>query len=178
MTDVLQAVREQRATYIVETFGRSQAAIVNLEDYRDFQSYRRDRESGRDQPGQLGSGSGAVPKRELSEDEVMAIIEQARHEPGYVSDQVRRHAQGYLTEHVAMALRPGEPILVWGDKPVWRTPVWLYLRGHGQVAAVGSVDVDAATGEIIPLSPDQIRGMQDRADVFARRLAPQTTAAG
>ncbi|HSN77364.1 MAG TPA: hypothetical protein VL334_20025 [Anaerolineae bacterium] len=178
LTDVLQAVREQRATYIVETFGRSQAAIVNLEDYRDFQSYQRDREAAFDQPDQPATGANAGHKHELSEDEILAIIEQARHEPGHVSDQVRRRAQGYLTEHVAMALRPGEPVLVWGDKPVWRTPVWLHLRGHGQVAAVGSLDVDAATGEVIPLSPDQIRGMQDRADVFARRLTPQTTAAG
>lgn len=177
LTDVLQAVREQRATYIVETFGRSQAAIVNLEDYRDFLSYRRDRGTDRDQPDQLASEPGAGHRPELSEDEIMAIIEQARHEPVYGSDQVRRRLQGYLTEHVAMALRPGEPVLVWGDKPVWRTPVWLYLRGHGQVAAVGSLDIDAAAGEVIPLSSDQIRGMQDRADVFARRLAPQTTAA-
>ncbi len=45
LTDVLQAVREQRATYIVETFGRSQAALVNLDEYRQFLSYRRDREA-------------------------------------------------------------------------------------------------------------------------------------
>lgn len=177
LTDVLQAVREQRATYIVETFGRSQAAIVNLDEYRQFLGYRRDREAFLDWLDQAATANAEL-NRDLSEEEILALIEQARHETGYVSDQVRRHAQGYLTEHVAMALRPGEPVLVWGDKPVWRTPVWLYLRGHGQVAAVGSLDVDAATGEVIPLSSDQIRGMQDRADAFARRLAPQTTAAG
>jgi len=177
LTDVLQAVREQRATYIVETFGRSQAAIVNLDEYRQLLGYRRDREAFLAWLDQAATAN-AEHYRDLSEDEIMALIEQARHETGYVSDQVRRHVQGYLTEHIAMALRPGEPVLVWGDKPVWRTPVWLYLRGHGQVAAVGSLDVDAATGEVIPLSADQIRGMQDRADAFARRLTPQTTAAG
>ncbi len=179
LTDVLQAVREQRATYIVETFGRSQAAIVNLEDYNDFRRYRQERQAVFERLDRVAAANAEhVRSLGLSEADVLALIEQARHEPGYASDQVRRHAQGYLTEHVAMALRPGEPVLVWGDKPVWRIPVWLHLRGHGQVAAVGSLDVDAATGEVIPLSPDQIRGMQDRADVFARRLTPQATAAG
>ena len=32
LTDVLQAVREERATYVVETFGRPQAAIINLDE--------------------------------------------------------------------------------------------------------------------------------------------------
>ena len=32
LTDVLQAVREQRETYVIETFGRPQAAIINLDE--------------------------------------------------------------------------------------------------------------------------------------------------
>lgn len=41
LTDVLQAVREQRETYVIETFGRPQAAIVNLDEYRLFQRLGR-----------------------------------------------------------------------------------------------------------------------------------------
>ncbi len=177
LTDVLHAVREQRATYIVETFGRSQAAIVNLDEYRQFQGYRQEREAFFDWLDEAATRN-AEHNRDLSEDEILAIIEQARKEVGYAPDQAKRNAQGYLTEQVAMALRPGEPVLVWGKRPVWHMPVWLHLRGFGQVAAVGSLDVDATTGEVSALSPDQIRGMQDRADVLARRLTPQATAAG
>lgn len=143
LTDVLQAVREQRATYIVETFGRSQAAIVNLDEYRRFLQYQHDR------------------------DEVFVSREEAR-----------RRAQSYLTVDVAMALRPGEPSLLGGSQPVWRMPVWLHLRGFGQVATLGLLDVDAATGEVIPLSLIEIKEMQDKADVFARRLTSHTAPAG
>lgn len=136
LTDVLQAVREQRATYIVETFGRSQAAIVNLDEYRAFRQYQEQRD------GTYVTGT-----------------------------EAKRRAQGYLTVEVAMALRPGEPSLVGGLKPVWRMPVWLHLRGFGQVESLGSVDVDAATGEVVPLSLVEIQKMQDGADAIARRLA-------
>lgn len=79
LTDVLQAVREQRATYIVETFGRSQAAIVNLDDYRQFLNYRRDREAFFDWLDQAATAN-AEHNRDLSEEEILAIIEEAREE--------------------------------------------------------------------------------------------------
>jgi PHD/YefM family antitoxin component YafN of YafNO toxin-antitoxin module len=79
LTDVLQAVREQRATYIVETFGRSQAAIVNLDEYRQFQSYSRDREAYFNWLDRAASAN-AEHNRDLSEEEILAIIEQAREE--------------------------------------------------------------------------------------------------
>lgn len=79
LTDVLQAVREQRATYVVETFGRSQAAIVNLDEYRQFQDYRRDREAFFDWMDQTAAVN-AEHNRGLSEEEILAIVEQARDE--------------------------------------------------------------------------------------------------
>lgn len=142
LTDVLQAVREQRATYIVETFGRSQAAIVNLDEYRQFRQYQEQRDEG-----------------------------------FVTSGEARRRAQGYLTAEVAMAMRPGEPSLIGGNKPVWRMPVWLHIRGFGLVEIMGSLDVDAATGEVIPWSPAAIQEVQDKADVVARNLALQATQA-
>jgi len=45
LTDVLQAVREEQATYVVATFDRSQAALVNLEEYRQFQQFKQEREA-------------------------------------------------------------------------------------------------------------------------------------
>ncbi len=79
LTDVLQAVREQRETYVIETFGRPQAAIINLDEYWLFQRFRREREAffewleataARDAERNVG----------LSDEEVLAIIEQAREE--------------------------------------------------------------------------------------------------
>lgn len=47
LTDVIQQVREQNVTYVVETFGRPQVVILSLEAYRELQRERRaaDRES-------------------------------------------------------------------------------------------------------------------------------------
>ena len=143
LTDVLQAVREQRATYIVETFGRSQAAIVNLEDYQRFRRFQ-----------------------------------EQSNEPRITSADAKRRAQGYLTDEVALTARPGEPNLIGGTRPVWRMPVWLHLRGLGLVERLGSIDVETATGEVVPLSSAEIQIIQDIADAAAHRLTSQTAPAG
>ena len=79
LTDVLQAVREEQATYIVATFDRSQAALVNLEEYRQFQHFRQEREAFFDWLDDIASQN-AAQNLGLSDDEVLAIIEQARTE--------------------------------------------------------------------------------------------------
>ncbi len=79
LTDVLQAVRERRETYIVETFGRPQAVIVNLEEYRQFQRFRREREAFFDWL-EATATRNAERNAGLSDEEVLAIVEQARQE--------------------------------------------------------------------------------------------------
>ena len=79
LTDVLQAVRERRETYVIETFGRPQAAIINLDEYWLFQRFRREREAFFEW---LGATAARNAERNvgLSDEEVLAIIEQAREE--------------------------------------------------------------------------------------------------
>jgi prevent-host-death family protein len=79
LTDVLQAVRERRETYIVETFGRPQAAIVNLEAYRQFQRFQQEREAFFDWL-EATAARNAERNVGLRDAEVLAIIEQAREE--------------------------------------------------------------------------------------------------
>ena len=79
LTDILQAVREQRATYVVETFGRPQAAIVNLEEYRMFQRFREEREAFFEWL-EATAARNAQRNVALSDEEVLAIIERAREE--------------------------------------------------------------------------------------------------
>jgi len=43
LTDVLQAIKEEKVAYVVETFGRPQAVLIDLEEYRRLES----REAGR-----------------------------------------------------------------------------------------------------------------------------------
>jgi len=79
LTDVVQAVREQREAYVVETFGRPQVAIVNLEEYRQFQRFRQEREAFFEQLEGMAARN-AERNAGLSDEEVLAIIEQAREE--------------------------------------------------------------------------------------------------
>ena len=79
LTDVLQAVREEQVTYIIATFDRSQAALINLEEYRQFQLYKDERESffaWLD----AAAAENAAHNINLSESEILAIIDQARAE--------------------------------------------------------------------------------------------------
>ena len=79
LTDVLQAVREEQATYIIATFERSQAALVNLEEYRQFQQFKQEREAFFDWLDDTATRN-AAQNLDLSDDEVLTIIEQARAE--------------------------------------------------------------------------------------------------
>ena len=79
LTDVLQAVREQRAAYVVETFGRPQAVIVNLDEYRQFQRFREEREAFFEWL-EATAARNAERNVGLSDAEVLAIIERAREE--------------------------------------------------------------------------------------------------
>ena len=74
LTDVLQTVREQRDSYIIETFDRSQAALVNLEEYRQFQRFRREWEAFFEWLEDTAARN-ADQNRGLSDEEVLAIIE-------------------------------------------------------------------------------------------------------
>lgn len=79
LTDILQAVRERREAYIVETFGRPQAAIISLDEYRQFQRFWQEREAFF---GWLEAAAARNAERNvgLTDEEVLAIIEQARQE--------------------------------------------------------------------------------------------------
>lgn len=79
LTDVLQAVRDEQATYIVATFDRSQAALINLEEYRQFQRFKQERAAFFDWLDDTASRN-AAQNLDLDDDEVLAIIEQARSE--------------------------------------------------------------------------------------------------
>ena len=89
----------------------------------------------------------------------------------------RRRAAGFLAGHVTMMVLAGEPALVLGEQSVWRVPACLRLPGLGEVSTIGFIDVDALTGQIIPLSPDQITAMKHRADDIAIRFTLPTTPA-
>jgi hypothetical protein len=95
--------------------------------------------------------------------------------PGEITippDKARRQANGYFAQEIALFIIAGEPVLVLADTSVWRIPAVLRLRGFGEVATIGSIDINAHNGELIPLSKEQIQQIRRRANELATRLAP------
>lgn len=88
----------------------------------------------------------------------------------------KRRAGSYLAMNVTMMTLAGTPTLVLGDRPVWRCPVYFNYLPIGEVGTLGTIEVDAQTGEAIPLTNEQITVMQERANVIATRLAQRAVA--
>ncbi len=79
LTDVLAEVREEGVSYVIETFGRPQAALINLEEYQRFQQYQQERESFFRWLDETTAANAAL-NRDMSEAEILELIEQARDE--------------------------------------------------------------------------------------------------
>jgi len=70
------------------------------------------------------------------------------------SESAVKKANSYLTLEVAMEFQPGTPVLVWRNQPVWRIPINLHLKEYGDLATLGTLEVDASTREVTPLTPN------------------------
>lgn len=92
-------------------------------------------------------------------------------------DVARRRASGYLAREVALFLAAGEPVLHLGDCPCWRVPAVLRLRGVGELVDVGVIDVDARTGQVLPLTGEGLEIIRKRANDIASRITPSPEAA-
>lgn len=79
LTDVIQEIKEEKATYVVETFGRPQVAIVDLDQYQSFLRYQAERREFFRGLKEIAAEN-AKRNADLTEEEVLALIEQARQE--------------------------------------------------------------------------------------------------
>jgi len=61
----------------------------------------------------------------------------------------RRRATAWLASEVGNMLIGGDPHLVIGRQTVWRVPAVLTSSREGAIGEVGSVDVDAESGETL-----------------------------
>lgn len=85
LTDVLQDVRESGETYVIQTFGRPQAAIVNLEELHRFRRFLEERDQFFDWLEETAARN-AKRNTGMSEEEVLALVEQARQEVAAAAD--------------------------------------------------------------------------------------------
>jgi hypothetical protein len=80
----------------------------------------------------------------------------------------RRQVTGYLIDNVSDHLSGETPdLVVDGERFLWRVPVALYLASQGRVGLVGTIDVDAQTGQL-QITPSLISEIEQRAHQLAR----------
>ena len=81
----------------------------------------------------------------------------------------RRQVTGYLVDNVSDHLSGETPdLVVDGERLLWRVPVVLYLTSRGKVGQVGTIDVDAQTGQL-QTTPSLIEDIEHRAHQLAAR---------
>jgi hypothetical protein len=91
----------------------------------------------------------------------------------------RRRAAGFVGTEILMAVRMGDPILIADEPPCWRVPFYFSLTGIDVAeaqAALGSIDVDAVTGEVIKPSVEQILAIRSQANEIVARYKRPTEA--
>lgn len=86
-----------------------------------------------------------------------------------VTDQTaQRQVSKLLLDKVGNLLYGERASLVISRRLLWRVPVWLALPTTGPLGQVGSLDVDAQTGEIL-FDQQSLEEIAERGDVLAER---------
>lgn len=64
-------------------------------------------------------------------------------------EEARRKVNRWVLDDVSYMMHAESPTLVIDDRAVWRVPVALTASHVGRVGAVGEIDVDAITGDLL-----------------------------
>jgi hypothetical protein len=113
-----------------------------------------------------------------------AVIAEARargelpvDEHGYVlSEYARRKANGYLSMDISLFCSASDGVFIPLERPIWQFAIRFGMPRFGELGLLGTLDVDAQTGEPVALTNKQIRQMRARADAIVE-FRTQTTAA-
>lgn len=97
-------------------------------------------------------------------------------EKGYVlAEYARKKADQYLRCSLSMHYGATDPILVEENPYLWQVTIQFKMYEVGPVT-LGTLDVNAITGEVIPLSTDEIARIQERTRGIIRLQTPETEA--
>lgn len=88
----------------------------------------------------------------------------------------RRAANGYLSRHVGIAFGAIAGVYVPVSTPIWQFGIEFRLPRLGCLGIMGTIDLDAETGEPLPLSSTEIRKIQDRANAIVQFYTQKTAA--
>jgi len=83
----------------------------------------------------------------------------------------QRKVSKLLLDHVGNLLFGERPSLVVGRRLLWRVPVWLALPTSGPLGQVGTLDVDAQTGEVL-FTQRILDAIAERGNALATSASP------
>ena len=97
---------------------------------------------------------------------------------GYVlAEYARRQADSYLGAEVSLFYSATDGVFIPLAHPIWQFAIQVRLPRLGVLGIMGTLDVDAQSGEVTPLTHKQIKRIRERADALVE-FRTQTAAAG
>lgn len=94
----------------------------------------------------------------------------ARDQQGYVlRSQAKQKATTYLREHLSMHYSAINGLLMTLPQPFWQFTIRLQLARVGEIDLAETIQVDAQSGQVIPLSTPQLQQVRQRADALIHR---------
>lgn len=88
----------------------------------------------------------------------------------------RRAANRYLSQVVGIPFGAVAGVLIPMATPIWQFAIEFRLPRLGRLSIMGTIDVNAESGEPLSLPPTEIQKIQDRANVITQ-FSTQKTAA-
>jgi len=95
-------------------------------------------------------------------------------EPPIEPRYARRAVNKFLGYNVTMMTLAGDPTLLVGDQTIWRVPVRFAPPDLGPMATIGSIDVDAVSGELFAPTDKEVDQMMKFVNALAANLPPYT----
>jgi hypothetical protein len=89
------------------------------------------------------------------------------------SEYARRRANGYLNNYLSLYYSAADGIFIPLHPPIWQFTI-RFRRPRCGAFILGTLDVDAQTGEPIPLTIDQIEHIMDRTNALIRHQTQAT----
>jgi hypothetical protein len=84
------------------------------------------------------------------------------------AEEAQRKVSVFVLKKISNLMHGETPTLVLGERISWRVPVHLTFPTTGDVGQIGTIDVDATSGELCA-SPDIIAAIVIHAESTARR---------
>lgn len=88
----------------------------------------------------------------------------------------QRQANHYLSQQIGFFFTAIAGELLPSPRPVWRFPIQLRLPRTGDLGVLAMLEVDAQTGEVNPLTNEQIQQIQGQANALSGSQAQSPTA--